>query len=300
VNNFVKISSIFFLLWAFFGVKAFAITFNISGSGSQVHQDDEIGVNVEVSGLSSDTSYFLQTRIKSSTGNNYFGYTQDSQNNWYKYSTSLEPQTIQSQFFAFTTDANGSWSGTVKSKIDTEDSNYKGSGDYILQVLRYTGNSKSESGISNDYDFTVNDTRPTSTPTPFPTNTPTPTPKPTKTPTPAPTSTPTSTPKPTPTSKITPTPTTTKSDLKNSVDPNREGGTESAQYTTMADSADQNILGANTKLGDMKSDVPTSTDTSYNWGKLLIIMGVVLVSGACGILVYNNYKKQKSEEIASE
>lgn len=149
-------------------------------------------------------------------------------------------------------------------------------------------------GSSNNSSTVV----PTPTPTLVPTNTPTPTP--TKAPTSVPTPTPTPTLAPTPSSKITPTPTPLiKSKLKSSIDPNREGGTQSAQYTTMADSADQNILGTNTKLGDIKSDIPTSTAPSYNWGKLLIIMGVVLVSGACGILVYNNYKKQKSEEISA-
>jgi hypothetical protein len=136
---------------------------------------------------------------------------------------------------------------------------------------------------------------PTSTPSPTPTSTPTPTPTRTPTSTPAPTATPT----PTPTIKINLTPTPTINKIKNSIDPNREGGTESAKYETAVDSGSQNILGENTNLENIKSDIPASNAASYNWGKLLIIMGVVLVSGACGILVYNNYRKQKGEEIGA-
>jgi uncharacterized membrane protein YebE (DUF533 family) len=49
-------------------------------------------------------------------------------------------------------------------------------------------------------------------------------------------------------------------------------------------------------LGSKLSDID-GKESPYNWGKLLILMGAVLVTGACGILVYNNYMKEKAEEV---
>ncbi len=129
---------------------------------------------------------------------------------------------------------------------------------------------------------------PTPTNTPAPTQTPTPTPKPTNTPTPTPTGTPTPTPKTTntPTPKITSDPKT------------REGGSESALMQTQTETEPtQGILGANAKFANSQSELPTTTAQNYNWGALLIVMGIVLVTGACGILLYNNYRKNKEQEI---
>ena len=134
------------------------------------------------------------------------------------------------------------------------------------------------------------------TPTPSPTSTPapsnTPTPTPTKSPTPTPTPTPAIVSSPTPTpGKLTPT-------VIPTIDPNREGGTISAT-TASPDTPVQGILGNNTGFENLKSGVDSGGGTSYSWGKLFIVMGVVLVGGACGILLYNNYRKQKGEELST-
>jgi hypothetical protein len=285
VKNFIKIFAVILLFESYFlAVKASsAITFNISGIGSTLNQDDEIGVNIEVGGLSSDTAYFLQTRIKSSSGNNYFGYTKNTQNNWYKYSGSLTPDEIQSQFFSFTTDKNGSWSGEIKSKIDTEDSNYKGSGDYILQALRYTGNSKSESGISNDYDFKVLDTRPTPTSVPAPTDTPLPTSKPMKTPT----SFPLLEDSPELKSNNMPSSSPTIKKLPTGVD-----FPVSGSQTSSGD-----VLGLENTQSPKKENKGNLQKGQNNWGKIYIVIGVILVCIPCGILAYKKYREEKEEEI---
>lgn len=131
---------------------------------------------------------------------------------------------------------------------------------------------------------------PTPTPTAIPTPTPTHAPTPTLTPTSAPTPTPTHTPTPTQ-GKTTPTP-------KITVDPKREGGTESAVFDKPVE-GQGSILGNSTGFDNLKSGISGNGSPSYSWGKLFILMGVVLVSGACGILLYNNYRKQKDEGISA-
>lgn len=156
-----------------------------------------------------------------------------------------------------------------------------GSSNWVLFVNDTKGSSNNSSTIAP----TVTQT-PTPTNTPVPTHTPTPTPKPANTPIPTTTPTPTVKVASTPTPKITSDPLT------------REGGSESAT-TENQPAPSQGILGDNTNFKDIKSDIPTSTTQNYNWGSLLIVMGIVLVTGACGILVYNNYRKNKAEEIES-
>lgn len=133
------------------------------------------------------------------------------------------------------------------------------------------------------------------TPTATPTNTPTPAPTNTPTPSPTPTPTPTHTPTPTPVKTTTPTPPIAKV----SVDPNREGGPDSAQNASAVSSQQkQEVLGSGVNLGGKLDSLDnTKSEQGYNWTKLLILMGTVLVTGACGILVYNNYLKEKAEEI---
>ncbi len=129
---------------------------------------------------------------------------------------------------------------------------------------------------------------PTPSPTPSPTPTPTPSPTPTKTPTPTPSPTPTKSPTPTTKTSLTPVPT---------IDPNREGGTESATFDEPV-AGNESILGNSTGFDNLQSGISDDKKT-YSWGKLFILMGVVLVGGACGILLYNNYRKQKDDGLAS-
>lgn len=133
---------------------------------------------------------------------------------------------------------------------------------------------------------------PTPTPTQSPTNAPTPTAKPSNTPTP--TVKPTSPPTPTEKNSITPT-------VSLAVTPSEE---PEEMMTTMMQNANneppkQEVKGESVDLGGSLSDLDKK-ESSYNWGKLLILMGAVLVTFACGIIVYNNYLKDKLEEMRSQ
>lgn len=177
----------------------------------------------------------------------------------------------------------GSGNITVAAGTQTTGRQTDGSSTWVLFANDTKGSSNNSSTIVPTPTAT-----PTSTNTPAPTQTPTPTPKPTNTPTPTTTGTPTPTPKTTntPTPKITSDPIT------------REGGSESALMQTQTDAEPtQGILGENASFANSQSEIPTTTAQNYNWGALLIVMGVVLVTGACGILLYNNYRKSKEQEI---
>lgn len=197
-----------------------AIGFQISTIPDQpiITQDDVLPINITINNLTSCTTCYLQARITLSGKTQYFGYTQKDDGSWFKYmnDSSLSPSIIQSQFYPFQP-VSGSWSHAMQVKLDTTDSNYKGSGQYVVDFLRYTGNSSSSAGSSdNKITFTVEDVQPTATLTPSPTLTPTRTPTPSNTPTPTriptPTKVPTPTRIPTPTKIPTPThiPTPTK------------------------------------------------------------------------------------------
>jgi len=178
--------------------------------------DDQVTVDVAISGLTSsscpNTACFLQAMFTSKDTTRYFGFTQNSGGSWYEYNSEPSKDYIKSTFFSFTP-IEGSWSGKLVAKNNPNDSNYKGPGDYLLRVKRYTGNATSSTSESSN-DITVNFTYilPTATPTetPQPTTTATPTPSPTATPTktPTPTAAPTKTPtpKPSPTVLASPSP----------------------------------------------------------------------------------------------
>lgn len=277
----------------FFPTKTFAaITFTISSSQQNITQNEELSISITISGLTSCTTCYLQAAFTSATGSpRYLGYTQHNGGNWYQYISSPSPDTIQSSFFSFQP-LGGSWTGTLKAKVDPQDSNYSGSGQYTVKVTRYTGNSSSGPTSDNTFSVNVIDNTPSSTPTPAPTNTPAPTSTPTKTPTPAPTSKPaaTSNPKPantatpaptakatptnTPTSTVTPTRAEAKISASAVLAKKTTKPTETLTPTIPIKNAD--VLGVSTNI----------------FPQLLIGAGILCLSG-CGILGFRIYKKGK-------
>ncbi len=268
-----------------FPLKSFAAsaTTSITNPSSSYTESSEITVHAVINISATDgTNYFLGGAFRKGSGN-YCGLT-NVDSSWVKYGSD------GNKFFKITIQDN-KWEGDVKVKIDVSDSSCKDSGEYKLKIKRYTENSETfddQTELTLNFTLPTPTVMPTPTNTPAPTQTPTPTPKPTNTPTPTPTGTPTPTPKTTntPTPKITSDPKT------------REGGSESALMQTQTDTEPtQGILGANAKFANSQSEIPTTTAQNYNWGALLIVMGIVLVTGACGILLYNNYRKNKELEI---
>lgn len=134
------------------------------------------------------------------------------------------------------------------------------------------------------------------TPTPTPTNTPTPQNTPTPTKTPTPTAAPSNT--PTPTVKILTSPTVTP---RVTVRPTNNEATEEAMMmrTTAMNQPQQEVQGAQVDLGG-ELDELDKKQGSNNWAKLLILMGAVIITGACGVFIYNNYQKEKIEEITNQ
>lgn len=173
-----------------------AVTFSIS---NPQNQNDEVTMDVSVSGISCpNSSCYLQAAFTYSTSQpRYFGFTKNQAGNWYEYIGSPDTAYIQSTFFAFQP-TDGSWSGQLVLKPNYDDPDYKGAGGYTIKAWRYTGNSTSAAG-SSDNTLTVSLSGPTSTPTPSPS----PSPSPSPTPTPVASSTPTPSPSPTATSKPT-------------------------------------------------------------------------------------------------
>lgn len=178
-----------------------AITIIIS---NPIVSGDEVTLDVEISGVTAK-NYLQGMFTKSTSDPSYFGYTQNNNGDWYKYSGSYSEEEIQLTFFSFIPQ-DSSWSGQLKVKNDPEDPDYTGPGEYTLRVRRYTGGSDSPtSEKSNDLLVNLSYILPTATPTPTnspvpdPTNTPVPTTTPTKTPTPVPVATKTKTPTPKPT-----------------------------------------------------------------------------------------------------
>lgn len=156
--------------------------------------------------------------------------------------------------------------------------NQDGQGSWVIFTAGTKGNSNNSSLV-----YSTPTPNPTSTPTPNPTNTPTP--NPTNTPTPKPTNT------PTPTKKISPTAIPTSAKI--SAMPEVMAANTASDQTSQVQNASDFDLGG--ELDDL--DV---REEGYNWWKLLIIMGTVIITGAVGVFLYNNHIKERSEEIGNE
>lgn len=110
-------------------------SFTISNIPSQINSDQSFNVSVNLT-LSNNrnTDYYLSGAFKKADGTRYFGLTKIS-SNWVKY----ESSNYLNQY-KITTDGGGNWTGVLEVKPDTADSDYKGTGDYIFKVSRYTAN----------------------------------------------------------------------------------------------------------------------------------------------------------------
>ena len=242
-------------------------------------QSDYLTINVSISGLERSsckgTTCYLQGMFTSTQGSpKYFGYT-FGQSDWFVYDGSPEKEFIKSNFVPFETSLEGSWSGVIRLKPDKDDPDYKGPGEYLIKVRRYTG--ESTGPASDDINLlTVNLNEPT--PTPAATNTPSPSPTVLPTPTKAPTVsiTPTQVITKTPTAVNTPTPTQPTPTQVSSPLPTPSSGTaeavlgestDSASYLTNLDSPTPS------PIIDKTSKIGSKTSGSF---KGLAIAGIIL------------------------
>jgi hypothetical protein len=235
-----------------------------------VSPDEIIKVTATVSGLQSNPQYLQLGLTLSDATTNLFGITKSNGNEWYFYESSPVVSDLTSVFYSFT-HVGGSWFGEIIGKFDINDSGYRGPGLYKLRLYKYTISSSQK--VSSSYvefasTLTVNIPLPTSTPTPTdesdPANTPTPIPNPTSTSTP--------TKKPTPT--LTPTPIPTEGEVL---------GEEISSSSSVLTTKDENpITGENTE-----------NNTNFNslFPKILIGLGLLLIVGSLGTLLFSKIKK---------
>lgn len=270
-----------FLLFFVGRVDAASVTTSISSPSQPFNENTEITVHLILNiDVEDGANYYLGGAFRKGSGN-YCGLTL-SDGNWVEYGGD------GNKFLKITVN-EGKWEGDIKVKIDNNKSSCKESGEYKFKVKRYTDNSEF---FDEQAELSMNFNLPT--PTPTPTSVPTNTPVPTATKTPTPTSAPASTSNsPTPTKKPTPSPSLEAAD--------DETGTMEAQLMQMsaASQPQGEVQGEGIDLGGELEDLDKK-ETNYNWSKLLILMGAVLVTCACGILVYNNYLKDKLEEMRTQ
>lgn len=190
----------FILPAIFFTSRVFAITVSVATPSSSIDQSQELTLDVSLSCSNCSDSYLRGVFFE--TGDNYFGLTQNNSGEW------IGTSSDRTKYFKVAKEdvKDSIWNGTIKIKVDTENSYYKGPGTYSLKVGRYTGSAGSSATWSNPHYISITGPTPTPSPTPTSTLTPSPTSAPTATKTPTPTATKT----PTPTATKTPTPTPTE------------------------------------------------------------------------------------------
>lgn len=178
------IISVYLLL--LLATPVYAATVGLSNVPASTNDEQEFAVAVTVSGAAANTTNYLRAAFYSEVApTSYFGYTFNHLGNWYNGSPSpIDPH----QFLQIQIGADGTWSGELKAKVDTEDSDFKGSGNYNFKVGRYTasGTSVSDWSASSLVSITITTPSPSPSPSPSPTSSPnakspSPTPKSTKT-----------------------------------------------------------------------------------------------------------------------
>ncbi len=283
------IPALYFLL---FPNVVFAADINLE----LLNQDDYLTINVNISGLErtscKDSTCYLQGMFTSTQGSpKYFGYT-FGQYDWFIYDGSPEKEFIKSNFVPFETSLEGSWSGVIRLKPDKNDPDYKGPGEYLIKVRRYTG--ESTGPATDDINIlTVNlnepTPSPTGTPTPAPTNTPSPSPTISSTPTPV--KTPSATASPTPvvtkTPSVTKTPTPEPSVSPQVVSPTTLLVSPSTAVAVLGESTDSSsyVLNLNSPTPTTDSEKSSkSNQKSSSTFRNLALAGVILSTVSGGAL----------------
>lgn len=194
-----KIVACLFILISFlsFPTPVFAVTVAITDHPSEI-SDEPFSITVQISSAQADTTNYLRIDLYENGSISYFGYTYNG--------TDFYNGSDYKQYPTVSIGADGSASKIIEGRVDTTSGNYKGSGDYMLRVRRYTGSGgySAQEANAGAVSLKINITEPTPTPTPTPTpqsstsqstsntKSPTPTPKATSTTTiksPSPTST---------------------------------------------------------------------------------------------------------------
>lgn len=283
------LTSIFLLFLLLFTVQKAYATIVFTISNATVNSDDSVDVDASITGLISSScssgGCYLQAQLKIlDESKGYFGYTYNNSGEFVDYfSSPSSTDEIKSKLFDFIP-ASGAWSGKLKAKSNFIDNNYLGPGEYTLRFRRFSGNSTSPTSSDSNV-LTVSLLLAAPTPTSAPTSTPYPTSIPTNTPIPTATKTPT--PLPTIRASIIPSPTPSKI-IVSSV----SAASISAGSDVLGLSAQKNPKVTNEPIlvkGESFSVLPPPI--------FFILSGLGIITGACGILLFRQWRQQKEEEI---
>lgn len=100
---------------------------------NQADSTQEILITIVITKLSPNTTYYLKGAFYKEGSTNYFGLTK-VHDSWVPNNKSYIEQ------MKITTDNTGSWSSEGNVMVDTSDSGFTGSGDYLFKLARYTTN----------------------------------------------------------------------------------------------------------------------------------------------------------------
>lgn len=116
-----------------------SLTFLIFNFPAKINSNQSFSVKVNLSLPNNPNSQiYLKGAFKKEGSSNYFGLTK-VENEWVKNGSSYKNQ------LSIKTDSSGNWNGEVDIKVDTSDSGFTGSSDYLFKVGRYFQDS---SGVS--------------------------------------------------------------------------------------------------------------------------------------------------------
>lgn len=138
----------------------------LSSVPSKVTSTEPFFVDVQLANLQPSSQYFLKGAFLKSGSTNYFGKTKVL-NSWVKNSETYSKQ------LPITTNLEGNWSGLLQITVDSDDSGFSGSGDYLFKIGRYSSNgsgptwsSESSINISHTDTNTEKESNSSTSPTP--------------------------------------------------------------------------------------------------------------------------------------
>lgn len=133
-----------------------ALDISFSSPPEQLQEGEEFAVTLSITGMKADSTYYFGGSFTQPDKTNYFGYTKNNAGNWELSSSN------HLNLYKVTTD--GSY--TVAFKPDLTSSNFKGAGEYLFKIRRFT-EAGSYEWLSQSARLTLSQlsTQPTPTPT---------------------------------------------------------------------------------------------------------------------------------------
>lgn len=269
---------IFVLLFILLSAQiSFAAEVTFSNAPTSIQKDQEITLDVVITGAAKNTiNYIRAAFFHPDFSTSYFGYVYNHNSTWYN---GTPPPLDPRQYLEVQINEEGSWSGQVKIKADTDSSSFKGNGIYHLKVGRYTASAASVSNWSNSSQVEIQGAVPS----------------PTMTSKPAPTE------KPTPSLKITKIPNpqsvTSEEAVPSQVleDVNVESSSQKQDFNENKSTlvlGVSSVPGPSISIGQSVKAVSSSKTPA-----IIFISGAVILIIGCGILLFRAYRKQQLEEL---